>query len=61
MTAMNNAPVPVDAVVSLVRELVRIPSRASDDPLGPVLDCIENWFQRHRLAFTRLQGQSVRA
>jgi len=42
------------SVVSLARELVRIPSRAGADPCGPVLEAMSAWLSRHGLAPRRL-------
>ena len=53
---MRPRPAPVDAIVALLRDLVRIPSRAGEDELGPVLQCIEAWFHAHGLPFHALRG-----
>jgi succinyl-diaminopimelate desuccinylase len=45
-----------DSVVSLARELVRIPSRGGMDPYGPVLDCMAGWLAGQGLACRRLAG-----
>ncbi len=45
-----------DSVVTLARELVRIPSRAGADPYGPVLECMSAWLDAHGLAPRRLAG-----
>ena len=45
-----------DAVVRLVQELVRIPSRGGIDPYGPVLDCMASWLARQGLTCRRLAG-----
>ena len=45
-----------DAVVKLVQDLVRIPSRGGIDPYGPVLDCMASWLARHGLTCRRLAG-----
>lgn len=45
-----------DAVVKLVQDLVRIPSRGGIDPYGPVLDCMASWLAGHGLTCRRLAG-----
>jgi succinyl-diaminopimelate desuccinylase len=45
-----------DAVVKLVQDLVRIPSRSGIDPYGPVLDCMASWLAGHGLPCRRLAG-----
>jgi len=45
-----------DAVVRLVQDLVRIPSRGGIDSYGPVLDCMASWLARHGLTCRRLAG-----
>ena len=45
-----------DAVVKLVQDLVRIPSRGGIDPYGPVLDCMVSWLAGHGLPCRRLAG-----
>ena len=54
--AMNAGPVPVDSIVALLCALVAVPSRAGDDPPGPVQACIETWFVARGLAHRRLRG-----
>jgi succinyl-diaminopimelate desuccinylase len=45
--------VPFDSIVALIQALVRTPSRAGEDDLAPVADCIAGWFTsrglRHRV------------
>jgi len=36
-------------VLDLARQLIRIPSRAAEDPYGPVLSLLEKWFADHDL------------
>ena len=43
-----------DAVVELVQDLVRIPSRGGIDPYGPVLDCMTSWLTGHGLTCRQL-------
>ena len=43
-----------DAVVKLVQDLVRIPSRGGIDSYGPVLDCMASWLAGHGLPCRRL-------
>lgn len=57
---MHDAPVPVESVLALLRDLVRIPSRAGEDDLAPVLRCIEHWFSARGLHFIRLPGPEGR-
>ena len=45
-----------DAVVTLTRELERIPSRGGIDSYGPVLDCMATWLGGGGLACHRLAG-----
>jgi succinyl-diaminopimelate desuccinylase len=44
------------SVVALARELIRIPSRAGDDPYGPVLDYMSEWLTSSGLTPQRLAG-----
>jgi succinyl-diaminopimelate desuccinylase len=45
-----------DAVVKLVQDLVRIPSRGGIDPYGPALDRMASWLAGHGLTCRRLAG-----
>jgi len=45
-----------DAVVTLTRELVRVPSRGGIDPYDPVLECMAARLGEHGLASCRLAG-----
>jgi succinyl-diaminopimelate desuccinylase len=45
-----------DPVVTLARDLVRIPSRAGADRYGHVLECMSWWLAAHGLAPRRLAG-----
>jgi succinyl-diaminopimelate desuccinylase len=45
-----------DAVVKLIQDLVRIPSRGGIDPYDPVLDCMASWLAGHGLPCRRLAG-----
>jgi succinyl-diaminopimelate desuccinylase len=45
-----------DAVVTLTRDLVRIPSRGGIDPYEPVLACMAAWLTGHGLSCRRLAG-----
>jgi succinyl-diaminopimelate desuccinylase len=38
------------SVVSLIQQLVRIPSRGGADPYTPVLDAMRTWFAEHEVA-----------
>ncbi|MGO4394385.1 M20 family metallopeptidase [Variovorax sp. M-6] len=53
---MPSPAVPADSIVALLQALVRTPSRAGTDALGPVVHCMEGWLDAHGLAFRRLQG-----
>ena len=48
-----NRSVALDSIVALLQALVRIPSRAVEDELAPIAQCIEQWFVarglRHRV------------
>src|SRR6266851_2235466 len=51
-----------DSVIGLIRELVRIPSRAGADPYGPVLECASAWLDGHGLRprlLSRPGGETV--
>jgi succinyl-diaminopimelate desuccinylase len=51
-----------DSVVDLTGELVQIPSRAGDDPYGPVLECMSSWLAGHGMTprlLTAPGGQTV--
>ncbi len=52
---------PYDSIVALIQALVRVPSRAGEDALQPVLSCVERWFEDRGLDFTRLQGPGGQA
>jgi len=58
---MNPRPAPVDSIVALLQALVRIPSRAGEDELGPVLHRIESWFDERGLRYRRLHGPAGEA
>ncbi len=45
-----------DSVVGLIRELVRIPSRAGTDPYGLVLGYMSSWLAGHGMLPRRLSG-----
>ena len=47
---------PADAITALLQALVRIPSRAGEDAMAPVLDTAAHWFQQHALPVERLTG-----
>ncbi|MBA4175291.1 MAG: peptidase dimerization protein [Leptothrix sp. (in: Bacteria)] len=50
------AAVPCDSIVVLLRDLVRIPSRAVEDDLAPVLGCMAGWLRDRGLTFQALRG-----
>src|SRR5512134_197646 len=52
------ADVPFDSIVALVQALVRIPSRAGEDDLAPVVRCIEDWFTVRGVAYRELRAPS---
>ncbi|MDM0014404.1 M20 family metallopeptidase [Variovorax sp. J22P168] len=52
----DTADVPVDSIVALLEALVRTPSRAGIDPLGPVEQCMADWLAAHGLPARRLRG-----
>jgi succinyl-diaminopimelate desuccinylase len=43
--AVKAAPVPLDSIVALTRELVRIPSRGGEDSCEPVLQATREWLE----------------
>lgn len=45
-----------DSVISLARDLVRIPSRGGIDPYEPVLELMESWLRSRGLPARRLAG-----
>lgn len=47
---------PADAITALLQALVRIPSRAGEDAMAPVLDAAAHWFQQRALPVERLIG-----
>ena len=49
-----------DAVVKLIQDLVRIPSRGGIDPYDPVLDCMASWLAGHGLPCRRLAGTGAK-
>lgn len=56
---MTPADVPVDSIAELLARLVRIPSRALDDPKTPVLAEVERWFLARGLACRRIVAAPV--
>ena len=48
------------SVISLLTELVRIPSRAGVDPYEAVFDCIIDWLRHHHIACTPIAGANGR-
>jgi len=44
-----------ESVITLIRDLVAIPSRGGIDPYDPVLDHLGGWLDRHGLSVTRLR------
>lgn len=53
---MDNALPPTESILRLLTMLVRIPSRAGEDDLKPVLECVEHWFSNHSLTYQRIQS-----
>ncbi|MFY1585393.1 M20 family metallopeptidase [Micromonospora sp. WMMD734] len=50
-----------DSVITLTRDLVRLPSRGGIDPYGPALDHLEAWLTGRGLPARRLKGPSGEA
>jgi succinyl-diaminopimelate desuccinylase len=42
------------SVISLIQELVRIPTRGGLDPCEPIIDCVSQWLTEHDLPSRRL-------
>jgi succinyl-diaminopimelate desuccinylase len=49
---------PLDSIIALVQALVRIPSRAVEDDLAPIAQCIEQWFVEHGVRHRVLRADS---
>jgi succinyl-diaminopimelate desuccinylase len=52
---------PTNSILELARELVRIPSRAGEDPPQPIVSAIRSWLERHDLhtAVLHSRGEPV--
>jgi len=57
MAAMPRA-VPVESITELIRTLVRIPSRAGEDDLAHVCDCVEGWLRARGVGVRVLPGHA---
>jgi succinyl-diaminopimelate desuccinylase len=55
-TSTASPVVPVDEIVELTRDLVRIPSRGGEDDLGPILDRVGAWLTAAGLPWEPLFG-----
>ncbi len=44
---MSSQDVPVDSIIDLTRQLVRMPSQGGADPCEPILRLIADWLQNH--------------
>jgi succinyl-diaminopimelate desuccinylase len=51
---------PVESIVELIQELVRIPSRADDDDYEPILRHIDAWLARHGIQSEWLPDKHAR-
>lgn len=49
------AGVPEASIVALLQALVRLPSRAGEDGMAPIVAAVEDWLRRQGLAFERLR------
>jgi succinyl-diaminopimelate desuccinylase len=50
------ADAPLDSIVELLARLVQTASRAAEDDLGPVAECMSQWFSARDLAFRPLRA-----
>lgn len=57
MAAMSRA-APVESITELIRALVRIPSRAGEDDLAPVCQCVEDWLRGRGVEAKVLRSRS---
>ena len=57
MVAMQRA-VPVESITELIRTLVRIPSRAGEDDLACICQCVESWLRGRGMDLTVLLGRT---
>jgi succinyl-diaminopimelate desuccinylase len=48
----------LDSIIALVQALVRIPSRAVEDDLAPIAQCIEQWFAARGIRHRVLRAES---
>ncbi|HEU5297673.1 MAG TPA: M20 family metallopeptidase [Burkholderiaceae bacterium] len=49
---------PVESITELIRALVRIPSRAGEDDLARICQCVEDWLRGRGIDFKVLLGRS---
>jgi succinyl-diaminopimelate desuccinylase len=47
------------SVISLIQELVRIPTRGGVDPCEPIIDCVSQWLTEHDLPFRCLHDMDT--
>jgi succinyl-diaminopimelate desuccinylase len=47
---------PAKSILELARELIRIPSRAGEDPPQPIVSAIRSWLERHDVATAALHA-----
>jgi succinyl-diaminopimelate desuccinylase len=52
------APVPLDSIVALTRELVRIPSRGGEDSCEPALRAAREWLDAHGVSVMVLRSEA---
>jgi succinyl-diaminopimelate desuccinylase len=57
MVAMQRA-VPVESITELIRRLVRIPSRAGEDDLARICQCVEDWLRGRGMDLKVLPGRA---
>ena len=55
MAAMQRA-VPVESITELIRTLVAIPSRAGEDDLTRICQCVDDWLRAHGMEVNVLLG-----
>ena len=60
MSLPADCAVPEAGIVELLSALVRIPSRAGEDPMQPIVAAVQSWAARHGLRFDGLEDEAGR-
>jgi succinyl-diaminopimelate desuccinylase len=57
-SAAHSTSVPVDSIVELTRDLIRIPSRGGEDPPEPIIEAVTRWLTGSGVPTTVLQSDA---